>query len=315
MNDHSPRNPTDVLILGVRHLERSTPDAALARGLAHLRRWNPDLIAIESLPGHLVVEYASRGGPFHDFPVGGAPTARELAESAAHLRDWDVWTARSVARDESADPTDRVIGWLLAREPLNALLLPWQTADLPAALLAELSAVCELPTERVRIGVRLALDLGHRELAHIDDHAGLAITERLTSTWMDILEQSDASGELRDSGPPPVQEPADEWDEWMRMAGPSFLSWIEDLESGSLARSHVETFIHRARLAQWRARNLAMAARLREATGSCPGGRVLVIVGSAHVPPLRAALATDQHDLRIVDLRELDGESGLTAPR
>lgn len=61
----------------------------------------------------------------------------------------------------------------------------------------------------------------------------------------------------------------------------------------------------RARNAQWRTRNLAMATRLRDATALIPGGRLLAIVGDSHVRPLRAALSVDQHDLELTDITDL----------
>ncbi len=49
-----------------------------------------------------------------------------------------------------------------------------------------------------------------------------------------------------------------------------------------------------------------MAGRLRAVTGEHPGGRVLALVGHAHKGPLEAALATDQWDVEIADVSELD---------
>lgn len=48
-----------------------------------------------------------------------------------------------------------------------------------------------------------------------------------------------------------------------------------------------------------------MAARLREATTTIPGGRLVVLVGSSHERPLRAALSNDQHDLDLVNIGDL----------
>jgi len=56
----------------------------------------------------------------------------------------------------------------------------------------------------------------------------------------------------------------------------------------------------RVRMAEWEARNLRMAANIREASAAVPGGRVLVIVGSAHKPWLDAYLGL-MTDMRVVD--------------
>src|SRR5262249_14925351 len=47
----------------------------------------------------------------------------------------------------------------------------------------------------------------------------------------------------------------------------------------------------RVRVAAWETRNLRMAANIREVAAQFPGGRVLVIVGSAHKPWLDAYLS------------------------
>jgi hypothetical protein len=58
--------------------------------------------------------------------------------------------------------------------------------------------------------------------------------------------------------------------------------------------------VGRSRVAAWETRNLRMAANIREVAGFVPGGRVLVIVGSAHKPWLDAYLSM-MSDVRMVD--------------
>lgn len=197
--------PTELLIVGVAHLDASIPDAALERGVGLLRNWRPDLIAVECLPGHLVVEYEDRGGIFTDFPVGDAPHARRGAATVADLRPWTVWRARAVARDSTAALTDRAIGWLLAREPNNSLLLPWQDANLPPGACEFLSRLANSPSERVRVGVRLARELGHTELVHFDDHAGVEILDQLPNL-MDAVNAHYRA--VKDEQPQPPYLPA-----------------------------------------------------------------------------------------------------------
>lgn len=62
----------------------------------------------------------------------------------------------------------------------------------------------------------------------------------------------------------------------------------------------------RRRLIQWETRNLRMAAHLREATAEAPGGRVLMLVGSAHKPWLDAYLGR-MHDIETVSAEEVLG--------
>lgn len=298
---------TELLIVGVTHLSDSVPDTALRRGTNLLRAWQPDVIAIEHLPGHLVVEYEIRGGAFADFPVGGAPLAREGAATVVGTRPWNVWQAKAAARGHRNSITDRIIGWLLAREPCNALLLPWHQAAIPDAAADFLARLEASPSERVRIGVRLARDLGHHQLIHFDDHAGVDLLNELPREWETIVDTFQASMDVRWPKPtPPAGSDRDTWLEWTWATTPEFRDWIEELESAAMSDEPDTTGVLRARLAQWRTRNLAMASRLREASALIPGGRLLAIVGSSHERPLRAALAIDQHDLTLTDINHLN---------
>lgn len=298
---------TEVLILGVAHLDRSTTDSALERGLRYLRAWGPDVVSVENLPGHLVVEYEQRGGAFADFPVGGAPIARQGAALVQNAPLWSVWQAREVARDRKHSIAERVGAWLHAREPLNALLLPWRDAGLAPPIVRFLRDLSESPSERVRVGVHLAHSCGLKELVHFDDHAGVDILNHLPADWPEkMLKFRGSSGDRLIKSDPYMRPDVDEWSRWIAVATPEFRAWNEQSESGWMVQQPDSSGILRARLAQWRTRNLAMAARLREATALAPGGKVLAIVGSSHERPLRAALGVDQHDLILTDLSTLD---------
>lgn len=302
MIEHRGSGPTEVLIVGVAHLTADVPDAAIAGGRDRLLAWRPDLIAVENLPGHLVVEYEERGGAYADFPVGGAAIARNCAATVSGLRPWSVWQARRVALDDGAAMTDRVIGWLLAREPENALLLPWREAELPDEAVAALAELERSPSERIRIGVAIARELGHPYLAHFDDHAGVELLEHLPDGWTEAEDAAYRTVSERAKSTRPVGTPVDHdhWPKWVEAGKAPFADYWEWYESGARAEVSDPTGAMRTRLAQWRTRNLAMAARLRAATGLAPGGRVLAVVGSSHARPLRAALGTDQHDLTLL---------------
>ena len=222
---------TQVLIVGVAHLSAAVPDAAIARGRDLLRAWRPDLIGIENLPGHLVLEYEQRGGAFADFPVGGAPDARAGAAAVAGERPWDVWQARRVATDPQSSLTDRVLGWLLAREPDNALLLPWREADLPEAAHTLLTRLEASPSERVRIGVAIAKEFGHRELIHFDDHAGVGLLDQLPPNWTELEEpyQRQIKAELKGLNGKATDH--DHWEKWVGATTPEFADLLERTES------------------------------------------------------------------------------------
>lgn len=259
---------------------------------------------MERVPGYLVEQYEQRGGPFADFPVSGAPEARHAAATVASERRWNVWQARRVATDTRRSLDDRVRGWLLAREPCNALLLPWMDAQLPAAAANALADLAASPSEVVRVGVALARALSHSEVAHFDDHTGVSLLEHLPVEWPRTVENFQTAV-ISQIDPPPGAGNADPdtWMVWEKTATPAFRHWAEEVESKSMAMAHGDdAAVLRARHSQWRSRNLAMAARLREATMTIPGGRLVAIVGSSHERPLRAALSIDQHDLVLTDI-------------
>ena len=62
--------------------------------------------------------------------------------------------------------------------------------------------------------------------------------------------------------------------------------------------------VGRKRVAAWEARNLRMAANIREASARAPGGRVLVVVGAAHKVWLEAYLGM-MSDVEIVSTDEV----------
>ena len=243
---------------------------------------------------------------FADFPVSGAPDARAGAAAVAGERPWTVWQARRVATDPQSSLTDRVLGWLLAREPDNALLLPWREADLPQAAHSLLARLEASPSERVRIGVALAKEFGHRELIHFDDHAGVGLLDQLPGDWTEIEDSYYRHCQETAPRPSGADTDHDHWARWVGAATPRFADVNEQWESAGRVERPDPSGVLRARLAQRRTRNLAMAARLREATGLIPGGRLLAIVGSSHARPLRAALAQDQHDLELVDIATVE---------
>ena len=297
--------PTEVLLVPTMHLDAGTTDAVVERARAHLQRWRPDLIAVEALPGELVVQYEQRGGEFADFSVGLAPAARRGAALLSAGPD-AAWAARARALEATTGPAEKVLAWLAAREPLNALLLPYRDLGLPAQIVEFLDDLDSDPSECVRVGARLGRALGHALLAHIDDHIGAenlaplptdhdaiwAAQARRLSPLLDELGDREATDDL--------------WAEWLRNATTEMRQRREEVESSAWVEGVGEIpQLHRIILANWRARNLAMAARLRAATATVPGGRVALIVGAAHEGPLRTALSHGQHDVRLVELGDL----------
>ncbi|ASK65613.1 hypothetical protein CFK39_06930 [Brachybacterium avium] len=297
---------TELLIVPTAHLTASTPDSVVSHARDRLLAWRPDLIAVEALPGELVVQYEQRSGGFADFSVGGAPHARRGAELVGAGPEV-IWSSRYRALDVSVAVRDRVLAWLGAREPLNALLLPYERADLPADVADFLEELASGAWEAVRIGAQLGRTLGHSSLVHVDDHPETEGSEISPSDMERVFAaQKPRISELLDELEVPDAAPQDLWAQWRFHATPRARQLFERLESAEWVAAEAETpRAHRVILALWRARNLAMAARLRAASAAVPGGRMVLIVGAAHEMPLRTALGAGQYDLRLVELEEL----------
>jgi hypothetical protein len=65
--------------------------------------------------------------------------------------------------------------------------------------------------------------------------------------------------------------------------------------------------VGRFRVALWEARNLRMVANIRDVAARHPGGRVLVIVGSAHKPWFDAYLDM-MVDVEVIDTSAVLGD-------
>lgn len=308
--------PTEVLVLGGPHLGPATSDATLARTLAHLKAWAPAAVAIEWLPGELVDLYTREGGAYEMVQVGGLPTAVRLGQLAHTYRGWTRPQAAEVAVAPNTAPADRVLAWLLALEPMNALLHWSPGLDLPTDVQSAMTSLAAEQDEVTRLAVPLARHLGIARLEHFDDHTGIEIMARIGETWTagleaigygEIIERRPSIRAARVAGQS-AREQGDLWPLYRFMNSPETVRDTLDLETGTMLRAELPGGEHRARVAQWDARNLFMAARLRVATAGCPGGRLLAVVGSSHKGPLEAALRALGPDLRLVLLSELESE-------
>ena len=178
--------PTEILILGTAHLGPQTPDAALSQTVNRLKAWQPDAVCVELLPGEVVDTFHCEGTMPENLQVGGYPQALKLEALARPLRDWNRAEAARIARAPDTAPLDRVLGWVLALEPLNAVLHLQPDLDLPDELRHGLERYFE-GSEVRRLALPVAEALGHAEFHHIDDHTGMEFFERfeseLTALW------------------------------------------------------------------------------------------------------------------------------------
>lgn len=129
---------TEVLVLGTQHLDHHMPGSALVTTLERLIAWAPDIVATETLPGELIDTYIREGGWYDALEYGGMVQAPPLAAQAQALSGWSRPQAARVAADPTTEPAQRVLAYLAAYEPWNALLHWTPKLALPEDLAAAL---------------------------------------------------------------------------------------------------------------------------------------------------------------------------------
>lgn len=148
----------------------------------------------------------------------------------------------------------------------------------------------------------LARQLGHDYLVLFDEFPPCPWPPEQAQAYLQAATSADTQSWL--SGQPGMQLPqhSDYWPLLLAVNSPAWVRQSVAFETGSNFRLSLPG---RMKQADWDARNLAMAARLRAATLAIPGGRLLVLVGLAHKGPLEAALRALGPDVRLMDLQAL----------
>ena len=325
---------TQVLVLGTEHL-RALGDAfrpsLLSPLLDGLQNFAPDVIAVEAMPPE-EIDRLARGttdsiGPQAQlvaaFARGALRYGREAQaalgltyEEAAAAADSTLHASGSLSPEARRSLTVR----LLAAYDLPSSLLQWsylsaedRVSDsvLPRAIADSLTHRLNSPDEVVAIGVALARRLNLQTIASIDDHVDdeVGLSTGLNEALARELEQNAAFAELRSS--PYFEEAQRRLPD--AAATDDLLSlylWInssdhlnEDVEAQwhLFYRTRLDSRLDRARAALWEARNLNIASRIRQTSAFHSGGRVLVLIGTAHKPFLDQYLS-QMMDVDVVQL-------------
>lgn len=313
---------TQVAVLGSTHLSGLPRDYDLGRLqplLDRLAAFNPDLIAIEAVSGegcdHLV--------RYRELFDGAAESYCADPGAARKATGLDVHAAVVAVRRRFADwptqpsPAQRreLASLLLAANDRASALVQW--LQLPAAerragdgldeALAKQLQQLEggARNENYRIGAALAARLGLQRVYAVDDHsadrvtadAGAGYEAAVKAVWAAspypyaerekaYLDRGDLLGLYRHLNSASAQQGG------------------IDADFGANLRERSPERYGRQYVAWWEARNLRMAANLREAFGNRPGARVLDIVGASHKPYLDAYLGR-MHDVDVVDVQAL----------
>lgn len=321
--------PTQIMVLATPHLS-GTPDtwdpANLEPLLAKLAAFHPDAIAIEALPGRSISQMwqyrESYPGVAHDYG-GRAMVMAALARNTLNLDmpDADAEVRRTLANwpaSPTAEQRRRLAAlFCAAGDPASALVQWWRldAADrVPdtnvSRLLAEQLATYETPPRRnedyliaSRLGARLRLERIYPMDDQSDDVASptfAADMEAFTSEpWMAQLMADPRFTPLREAGQH-LNTPGETLATYRMLNSPAAGRTDADGQWLNMINRASPHDAGRARVAAWETRNLRMAANIREVAAIRPGGRVLVVVGSAHKPWLDAYLGM-MSDVRVVD--------------
>ncbi|MEZ5994216.1 MAG: DUF5694 domain-containing protein [Hyphomonadaceae bacterium] len=319
---------TQILVIGTPHLS-GAPDnfdpAVLEPLLQRLRAFHPDAIAIEALPGrsteqmweyrasypHIAQYYAGRSMALAGITRAalGMDMAQADAEIRSALADWPASPAPGERRRLAAL-------FAAAGDPASALVQWWRLApedriadDNVPRLLAEQFATYDTPARRNEdylIASRLAVTLGHDRVYPMDDQSDEAgpdfeanFTAFMEQPWLAALMADPAFTPLREASQH-LTTPEEALATY-RMLNRNATGWTDSNGQWlNMINRASPGDVGRARVAAWETRNLRMAANIREVSARYPGGRILVIVGSAHKPWFDAYLRM-MSDVAVVD--------------
>lgn len=321
--------PTRVLVIGTPHL-RGTPDsfdpAVLEPLLARLAAFHPDAIAIEALPGRSISQMWQYRTTYPDIAHDYGGRAMLLAAMARQTLSLDMPEAVAEVRrtlqawSSSPTPTQRrrlAALFAASGDPASAIVQWWRldaadriADDNVSATLAAQFATYETAARRnenTLIAARLAVRLGLEQVTPMDDQSDMIESATVNADLEAFMGQAWMARLMADPTFTPLREAGNH----LRSTGEALATyrmlnspaagridadgqWLNMINRGS------PHDVGRARVAAWEVRNLRMAANIREMTAQHPGGRFLVIVGSAHKPWLDAYLSM-MSDVRVID--------------
>lgn len=318
---------TQVLVLATPHLS-NTPEgfdaAVLEPLLARLAAFNPDIIVIENLSGESIhglktyeAIYPESAATYGGRLLKGAALAE--AELKLGLPEAEAEVRRTL-REWPADPTDaqrrHLAALFTAAGDTHSALVQWwrlpEAGRIPgdgvspdlAAYFAEYDT---RKNESHQIASRLAARLGLERVHAADDHHADDLLTFMQADLMAFFEDVDLEAIIADPANAPIIKAGE------RLTTPQqaletyrFLNTPEAgvadvaLQWQIMLDRPTPNDVGRLRMAEWEARNLRQVAHIREAMAAAPGGRVLVIVGSAHKPWFDAYLDM-MADVEVVD--------------
>ena len=311
----------EVLVLGSAHLSQLSKEvqqAALQPVIERLARWQPHAIAIESLSG-VQCDFMRRNprrykdslDPYcHDTTAARTATGLDVMEATTQAET----LLASMPQSPGAAQRRRLAAVFLAGGERGSALVQWlrlpagerRAGDgLDAALVAQLQALETRRDESLMIGARLAARLGHERLVPMDDHtADSAVDDRkaygdaLSKAWDNpATKQRFETDKVQNAR---LDSPEGVLEMYREDNAPGQGELIFRSDFGAAMNEPSPQRFGRSYLRYWETRNLRMAANIREAIGTRPGERMLVIVGASHKGYLESYLH-QMHDVKVVD--------------
>lgn len=334
--DESTR--TQLLVLGTPHL-RVLGDKLKASSLDSLlevlQKYAPSVVGVESMSPSMMARLELTGESpemlkyyAHDNLLYGKlaqkalGVSRDKAENEAEQFIAQLQETEKPPPPGAAARENLVLQFVAAYDLQSAALqwsyLPAETRDrttvVPKQIADFLNGLLGKSDEAYQIAVPLACRLGLQKIMHIDDH--LDDQDRYQHRMSDLVNQIGTAKlkEVTDSpfykdSQPQLESAAAKGDllpYYLFMNSQSYSTQDINLQWGIFLRTNLPSKLDRTRLILWEARNLEIAAHIREVMALSPGKRMIVIIGAAHKPFLDTYLRS-MMDIRIRSLAEFAG--------
>lgn len=308
--------PTRVMVLGTAHLGNADAGwnpAVLDLLLDRLAAFAPDIITIENQPGPTTHKLWAYRAVMPETAATYAGRAMAMATSAGLSLDMDMPQAEAALRQTLARLSDRPAPaerrrlaalFAGAGDPYSALVQWWHLPPaervagdgISRSLAAQLDELGQENEEGVLLAVRLAVRLGLERVHQTDSQEDDVFTpeeaEIFAQQVFPLLAEAVSAdplvqqrGRLADMTTPEAALEA-----YRRLNDERIERRLAELEWLGAINRPTQANVGRKRMAAWEARNLRMAANIRESAARAPGGKVLVIVGATHKLWLEAYL-------------------------
>ncbi|OYQ34036.1 hypothetical protein CHU93_02485 [Sandarakinorhabdus cyanobacteriorum] len=318
------------MVLGTPHLS-GTPDgwdpAVLEPLLQRLARFRPDAIAIEALTGpgiHSLFAYREVHPDVARTYGGRALVLAGLTRStlAMDMPQAEAEVRRTLAAwpaEPSPAQRRRLAAMLVAAGDPNSALVQWWRLDpaerkadahVSALLARELEGFAGRRNENHLIAARLAQRLGLERVHPTDDQSDdddpaldKPMEAFMAEPWLKTLLADPAFKALVEAAAH-LRTPEEVMSTYRLVNSAAAGRLDADGQWLNMINRPSPQQVGRHRVALWEVRNLRMVANIREVAARHAGGRVLVIVGSAHKPWFEAYLR-QMSDVAVEDMAAL----------